>query len=247
MFHKFKIDISDTIFDQLSKSTTFEDVCKGRVGGVLVDSKDDMVPILRTTTKYNNPAQKFLPIHRQIINSIKEVANMPNLEFNNAMIEIYTNEYTKMGMHSDQALDFEDESYIGIYSCYDRPTDIRTLKIQNKTTKENTEISMDHNSVLLFSTDTNRNHLHKIVLDKVTDNNRWLGITFRLSKAYIKFVNEIPYFCINKQKTDNKLSLATEEEQREFYKLRGKENRSIEYEYPNILYTISKSDHMMPI
>lgn len=232
----------NTIFDQLSKSVIFEDICRGRIGGILVDTKDE-VPIIRTTTVYQNPAQKFLPIHHEIINKIKEVANN-ELEFNNAMIEIYSNEYTKMGMHSDQALDFVDDSYIGIYSCYDRPTDIRTLKIKNKTTGENKKIFMDHNSVLLFSTDTNRNHIHKIVLDNITDNNMWLGITFRLSKTYIKFVNKIPYFCIGNEVTNKILCIANDEDKREFYKLRSQENKHIEYKYPNIFYTISKSDLM---
>jgi hypothetical protein len=67
---------------------------------------------------------------------------------------------------------------------------------------------------------------------------KWLGITFRLSKTYIEFVNEISYFY----KTDKKLKLANEEETKEFYKMRQTENKSINFEYPEINYTISESD-----
>jgi len=127
-----------------------------------------------------------------------------------------------------------------LFSCYDNPDtkDIRTLKIKDKITGELSEISLTHNSIILFSVKTNSNYLHKIVLDKSYADDKWLGITFRLSKTYIEFVNEIPYFY----KTDKKLKLANEEEIKEFYKMRQTENKNSVFEYPEINYTISKSD-----
>ena len=39
-----------------------------------------------------------------------------------------------MKYHSDQALDLADNSYICIFSCYDNPINLRTLRIKNKLT-----------------------------------------------------------------------------------------------------------------
>ena len=99
---------------------------------------------------------------------------------------------------------------------------------------------MEHNSIILFSTETNRNHMHKIVLDCHQQSTKWLGITFRLSKTFVQFIDEIPYI------NNVPLQIATEEEKRNFYNMKGLENKSIKYAYPDINYTISTSD-MMPI
>ena len=109
---------------------------------------------------------------------------------------------------------------------------------------------MEHNSIILFSTASNHKHLHKIILEHQNKNdnldktrnsdNRWLGITFRLSKIFIKFKNKIPYI----QSTNNILRIATDLERKEFYKHKGTENSSNEYKYPEIDYTISKNDLM---
>jgi hypothetical protein len=40
--------------------------------------------------------------------------------------------------------------------------------------------------------------------------------------------------------------LANEEEMKEFYNLRHKENKNIVFEYPEINYTISESDIIVP-
>jgi hypothetical protein len=234
MFSKFDMNYKNNLFEELSKSTKFEKLGKGRYGAVLADIHKNVVPIVRTTTKYNNPIQKFSQIHYDIMKNIKDI------NFNNALIEIYDKDYTKMGEHSDQALDLDINSYICLFSCYDNPDtkDIRTLKIKNKITGELSEISLTHNSIILFSVKTNSNYLHKIVLDKSYADDKWLGITFRLSKTYIEFVNEIPYFY----KTDKKLKLANEEEIKEFYKMRQTENKNSVFEYPEINYTISESD-----
>jgi hypothetical protein len=212
------------------------------------------IPIVRTTTKYEKPAQRFSKVHFDIIKQIRAKAQeefkIDDFEANNALIEIYDTNYRKMGFHSDQALDIADDSYIAVYSCYNNmgrnPDTLRKLKIKNKETDENSEVLMDHNSVVMFSTDTNYQHLHKIVLEgnKHDDvDTLWLGITFRLSKTYIKIVDEIAYF------TDGRvLAIANEKELKEFYKLRGAENRSkTKFEYPTLTYTISSSDIMEPI
>ncbi|AYV75365.1 MAG: hypothetical protein Terrestrivirus1_239 [Terrestrivirus sp.] len=247
MFEKFILDIQTNIFEQLANSCEFEDVTVGRKGANLINYKNDLIPLVRTTSSYSRPAQPFSLIHYVIINKIKTVSNNDTIEFNNALAEIYDRRYTTMGYHSDQTLDLADDSCICLFSCYRDLTDttnVRKLKIKNKETNECSEIQLDHNSIVLFSVPTNKNHLHKIVLENNNNNNNsWLGITFRLSKTFIKFINEIPYFYPEMNRI---LKLANDEEKKEFYKQRSKENSNVIHNYPEIDYTISVSD-ILPI
>ena len=241
MFTKHIIECKTNIFEELENSVEFEDVNNVRKGAVLVDCKDNLVPIVRTTTVYNKPAQKFLSIHYDIIENIKTVTKCDQLKFNNALIEVYNSNYRSMGYHSDQSLDLDDNSYICLFSCYDNPSngnDIRKLKIKEKHTKNCSEILLEQNSIVLFSLSTNGKYLHKIVLETNTSSNKWLGITFRLSKTFIQFMDEIPYFY----SSNKKLLLANEDEKKEFFRNRGKENSTIAYKYPTMDYTISISD-----
>lgn len=253
MFTKIILDYDIDMFSELSNVTQFEDIVQGRKGAVLIDLtnsknldevKNNLIPIVRTTTKYLKPVQKYQDIHYNIITKIKEESKIEELEFNNSLIEIYDSRYCKMGFHSDQALDLKADSYIAIYSCYkNKPTNLRKVIIKNKQTKELSEITMEHNSVILFSLPTNSQHLHKIILDnKTNDNdNEWLGITFRMSKTFIYHKNNVPYFYPTKKV----LTIAKEEERKIFYKLRGKENKKIEFEYPELNFTISVSDTLL--
>ena len=245
MFTKFVIDYKTNLFEKLSKSTNFDNVTNGRKGANIIDYRNDLIPMVRTTSNYDNPTQKFLPIHYDIIENIKKVSNIANLELNNALIEIYDNQYRNMGFHSDQALDLAENSYICVFSCYvdpsNSPSDVRKLKIKEKDTDKCFEISMEHNSVIIFSTETNKQNLHRIVLETNKSNklnNKWLGITFRLSKTFIQFINERPYFY----GTDKILRIANEEEKKQFRKYKGIENTKIGYDYPEIDYTISVGD-----
>ena len=238
MFSKVILNYQKNIFEELSTSIIFEDIVTGRKGTNIVDYKNDLIPIVRTTTNYNKPTQKFLPIHYDIIENIKKVSNIKDLELNNALIEIYDNQYRTMGFHSDQALDLTENSYICIFSCYDNNSSLRKLKIKEKSTKKESEIVLDHNSVIIFSTETNKKYLHKIILDTNKSQNLWLGITFRLSKTFIQFINEIPYFY----KSNKILRLANQDEIIKFRKLKGDENANTEHNYSDIDYTLSASD-----
>lgn len=271
MFNKFFIETNDNLFDELSTSTKFENVINGRQGTIILDydSKNDLIPIVRSTTIYNTAAQKFLSVHYDIIDKIKQTTKYDNLEFNNALIEIYDTTYRNMKYHSDQALDLMDNSYICLFSCYDDPltTNTRKLKIKEKKSGICSEIVLNHNSIVIFSLAANSNHLHKIILDSNKINNKWLGITFRLSKTYIKIINEIPYFYSNDKEIKNEeskqiddlsynvstnsntniiLKLASADERREYMKYRRNENINIEYTYPTINFTISPSD-LLPV
>ena len=242
MFAKFVLDFDCEIglFDILLKSTKFENIINGRLGANLVDYKDGLVPLVRTTTNYAEPNQQFLPIHHTIIENIKKTTQYHGLEFNSAMIEVYDSEYRNMKFHSDQSLDLVEDSYICIFSCYSDPLpiDIRKLKVKRKDTDEYLEFVMEHNSIILFSTTINQKYLHKIVLETAKTNKKWLGITFRLSKTFIKFVDEIPYFY----PSDEILRIGDADERKTFLKCKGMENSKSEYVYPIINYTISVGD-----
>lgn len=241
MFLQSIIDLEENLFNELSQSANFENITKGRKGAVLIHSNNNLIPIVRTTTIYQNSATSFLPIHYDIINKIKDLFKDLNVQFNNALIEVYDNNYCTMGFHSDQALDLADNSYIGVFSCYDDTMANRKLKIQKKGIKSINEILLEHNSVILFSTTINKQYLHKIILEPNISNNQWLGVTFRLSKTCVKFVNEIPYF-----ENGEPLVLANVDQKKQFYKCRSLENSSINYEYTSIYYTISVSDMLQP-
>ncbi len=245
MFSKYILDFDTNLFDQLSKSNQFDDITKGRKGAILLDCKNDLIPLVRTTTGYREPAQKFSAIHYQIIENIKKATNIHGLDFNNAMIEIYDSSYRTMKYHTDQSLDLDKDSYICIFSCYtdESKMDIRKLEIKNKITEECSEVLLEHNSIVLFSVAENSKHVHKIVLDKVNmKDKQWLGITFRLSKTFIKFADNVPHF----HPSNNILRLANDEERHEFMKHKGNENLNVKYNYPDIDYTISPSD-LLPI
>jgi len=194
MFGKFINEYKTNLFEELSTQTKFEPINRGRLGAVLVDYKNDLIPIVRTTN-YTIFVQPFSKIHNNIIENIKKTTENNKLQFNNALIEIYDSQYCNMGEHSDQAQDLDPNSYICVFSHYNTsdPKDIRQLAIRNKTTNKCSKISLDHNSIVLFSVSTNSENVHRIVLEKVTFNDKWLGITFRLSKTFIRFVNEVPY------------------------------------------------------
>ena len=255
-FYKITLDTETNLFNELSTGIDFEPVAKGRTGNHLVHVSDNGIPIVRTTTKYNIPAHNFSPLHHRIVALINDAVAkenlMPALHFNNALIEVYDAAYSKMNFHSDQSLDLDADSYIGVFSCYENPGALSThhtrkLKIKEKESNEEFEYSLTHNSVMLFSVATNTKFQHKIVLEPAPDaklqiaDNKWLGITFRTSKTYLQFHDNVPRFSNGKV-----LELAGKEQETEFYKLRGQENRELNFIYPELTYTVNAADRMMP-
>jgi hypothetical protein len=267
----YALPIVGNPFEELLASVRFEDVGKGRQGAVLIKIYETgSIPIVRTTTKYSTPAQHFQSVHDRLAQQIQTSALLAG-GFNNALIENYTNAYTNMGSHSDQALDLADESAIAIFSCYkhpDRSNPPRKLIVELKESSDDPnglpsvlsrflpeetsgaraaataiEIPLTHNSVVLFSAETNRRLKHKIVLDKSAQppENQWLGITFRTSKTFVRFREKYVYF-----RDDTRLTLANDEQRQEFYHLRHRENNETDFTYPQITYTISESDMMPP-
>lgn len=263
MFHQITIHPKVATFDTLHKSTKFEPVIKGRQGTVLIKPTDDNAyPIVRTTTKYRNPAQIFKTSHQEIAELIetnfpKFYPSPPTLpKFNNALIEIYTNQYKTMGFHSDQATDLKSDSYIAIYSTYNKPELLtpettRKLIVKDKTDPLNTFIiPLTNNSVVIFTTETNKKYVHKIVMECTPSplspqaELKWMGLTLRESKTHIRFT---PTMSPIIDTTESPLRMATDEESKTFYKMRHKENKGTEFKYPSPLkYTLSFSDLLPP-
>lgn len=203
------------------------------------------VPLVRTTTRYSSPAQRFRTVHERLAQQIQERAEIP-VGFNNALTESYTNAYTTMGSHSDQALDLADESFIAVFSCYQHPEagPPRKLIFESKGSgAEKFEIPLAHNSVVAFSVDSNRRLKHKIVLDAPdrAAENQWLGVTFRTSKTFVRFRGGHAHLP-----QGVRLVSADDEQRREFYQLRRRENNETDFVYPLLTYTISESDLMPP-
>ncbi|MFF3786703.1 alpha-ketoglutarate-dependent dioxygenase AlkB [Streptomyces sp. NPDC001933] len=237
----------ENLFAELSASARWEDVGKGRRGAVLTKIDDaGGVPLVRTTTRYGSPAQRFRAVHERLARQIQERAAI-SVGFNNALIESYTNAYKTMGSHSDQALDLADESFIAVFSCYQNPEagPPRKLIFESKGSgSEKFEIPLAHNSVVAFSVESNRRLKHKIVLDAPAQaaENQWLGVTFRTSKTLVRFRDghaDLPQ--------GTRLMPADDEQQREFYQLRRRENNETDFIYPLLTYTISESDLMPPV
>ncbi|MEO1030975.1 MAG: hypothetical protein AAFX55_06205, partial [Bacteroidota bacterium] len=154
---------------------------------------------------------------------------------------------------SDQCLDVEKNSFIALFSCYEKPKElslqsIRKLKIKDKSTDEETVFDLTHNSVILFSTSTNSKYLHKIVLEPVKgmkpleSDNRWLGITFRNSNTFVRFKDDRPYFS-----NGHPLELADDHQRKAFFQLRSQENKGNDFVYPELNYTLSSADLLAPV
>lgn len=175
----------EKLFAELSASARWEDAGKGRRGAVLtrIDQAGG-VPLVRTTTRYSNPTQRFKAVHERLAQQIQERAALP-VGFNNALIESYTNAYRTMGSHSDQALDLTNESFIAVFSCYQHPEAEPSRK-------------------LIFES-------------KESDDDKF------------------------------EILLAHNEQRREFYQLRRRENNETDFSYPLLTYTISESDLMPPV
>ncbi|WP_035840641.1 alpha-ketoglutarate-dependent dioxygenase AlkB family protein [Kitasatospora azatica] len=243
----YTLSAEENPFAELSASARLEDVGKVRRGAVLtrIDEAGG-VPLVRTTTRYSGPPQRFQAVHEKLAQRIQERAAL-SVGFNNALIESYTNAYTTMGSHSDQALDLADASFIAVFSCYQHPeaSPPRKLIFESKGSDgERFEIPLAHNSVVTFSVDSNRRLRHKIVLDTPVQavGNQWLGVTFRTSKTFVRFRDGHAYLP-----QGARLTAADEEQRREFYQLRRRENKETDFSYPLLTYTISESDLMPPV
>lgn len=246
-FERYNIEHPENVFTLLHQSVRWEEFSKGRQIAIIARSDNDHIPLVRTTTAYQIPGQTFSAIHETIVDKIRNASGIKQLELNHAMLEVYDSRYKTMKFHSDQALDLDPNSYICLFSCYEKGGDShpRVLTVQNKEDKKEFEVELLHHSVLIFSTTTNQKHLHKIEAKNLPKNydDRWMGFTLRLSKSFVKFTDGIPHL-ISSTSDLGELTIATDKERQEFFGYKGAENREIGFQYPELRYTISPSDRM---
>ena len=241
MFEIYQLELPN-LFNAMYSKYNFEKTAKDRLGCNFAKIENMIIPIVRTTSSYLHSTLNFDDIHRIIIDSINSISCM---DFNNSMVELYQPNCRTMGFHSDQSLDLEDNSYICIFSCYNNPntTNTRKMIIKRKCDGKEQIITLLHNSIIIFSTKVNSKYLHKIVLDDVKNStcrladDLYIGVTLRKSKTLINYQSGIPRFL-----NETPLTLATEEERIEFFKLKGNENSSIISRHFDINYTLSEGD-----
>lgn len=225
---------NDYLFYELS-NINFEEITKGRKAINLVEKIDNTFSVVRTTSKYNNKSILFKQIHYDIINDIKQNIKF-DIDFNNALMELYTTDYKVMKYHSDCGLDLKESSFICVYSNYSNKNYNRTLKVKHKIKDIDYSIELEHNSCVIFSTDFNKYYTHKIIYNNKSQDD-WLGITFRLSKSFITFRDTKTF--LNKEL----IKMGTE---CEFYKYKSNENKSTSFNYLEINYSISPGDFINP-
>lgn len=239
-FRTLQLPAADAWFDELLGSVRFDDVARGRRGTVLVKVGETGVPIVRTTTPYRTPAQRFREVHDRLAEQIRGLASVP--AFNNALIEHYTSAYASMKRHSDQALDLAEGSSIAVYSCYRDPRrPSRRLLVTAKASEATFEVPLDHGSVVVFSLETNRRFTHAITLRAKAPDNDWVGLTLRTSKTFVRFADGQPWLS-----TGVPLTLADDDQRRELFHLRRRENDETSFVYPALSYSISESDLLPP-
>ncbi|MFF9473500.1 hypothetical protein ACF1E9_12860 [Streptomyces roseolus] len=73
------------------------------------------------------------------------------------------------------------------------------------------------------------------------EDHQWLGVTFRTSKTLLRFRDGHPYLP-----RGARLTAADEEQRREFFTLRRRENEETDFIYPDLTYTVSESDLLPP-
>nr|WP_202523411.1 hypothetical protein [Kitasatospora sp. SID7827] len=235
------------LFAELAAATRWEEVGPGRRAAVLVrPGADGRVPLVRTTARYAQPAQRFRPVHARLADRIRELAG-PGEEFDNALAEVYTRAYTRMGAHSDLALDLAEGSSIAVFSCYRNggAGATRTLVLEPKEGQpgERTAVPLVQHGVVVFSVEANRRMRHRILLEppaRAADD-EWLGVTYRTSRTRLRHRDgraHLPH---------GELTAATEEQQREFHRLRRRENAEPDFRYPPLSYTVSASDLLPPV
>ncbi|WP_232666735.1 alpha-ketoglutarate-dependent dioxygenase AlkB [Pseudonocardia sp. TRM90224] len=247
LFRAYPVATGGGLFAELSASARVEELGKGRRGAVLVAPDGSRgVPIVRTTTAYTLPAQCFGPAHTALAQQIEAAASLA-IPFNNALLEIYTRAYPKMGAHSDQALDLHEAGVIALFTCYEHPAaePSRRLVVESKEPGEPSfAIPLVHGEVVVFAAETNRRFRHRIVLDPATadPDNVWLGVTFRTSKTYVDVRAGQAVLA-----DGTPLTSADEDERLEMFRLRRRENQETDFAYPRLTCTLSPSDLRPPL
>lgn len=145
-----------------------------------------------------------------------------------------TNEITKYIMDQDSVILFNTET--NKKYLHKIILDKDTEKIGKETEKIGKDIERIGKEI-----DKETEKVDEKIIDKEkSKEEKWMGITFRCSKTFVEKIDNKSFIDINGKKTP--LRLANKDEQLEFIKLKGQENKSTNFKYPDINYTISEHD-----
>ena len=265
-------------FSALTQGVHFERFGKGRRCAVLVrpestsDNQAELVPLVRTTTRYANAAQKFGEAYDALCAAVRRASGFgeglgggnkqevpPALDFNNALAEVYTKEYATMGAHSDQAQDLLEGGVIAVCSFYALPENVdaarppRKLLVEAKDGSAAFEVPLAHGTVVLFDAGTNARHRHRIVLDagaRGAAEAEWLGVTLRTASTFVRFHEEedgAVRAIVSRGGEERELELPTAEARRDLLALRRRENAEVDFKWPFTGVTLSPTDLMPPV
>lgn len=229
--------VKSASYEELMKTINLEEICKGRQACILTEFVGSHWYVVRSTTQYKNFPQKIQDIHYlqpEFETDMLDVEQVDKGQADreahtekrrlrhsrmNVMLEVYDKRYQSMAYHSDMAIDLDGP--IKILSLYPNGEKRRReLHIKNKQTSEVTKIILQDHMLVTFSLDTNKKFLHRIVGQA-----QWMGLTCRISKTL-----------------SNSLRLATESEKKELFSLRSMENNFIDFQYPELNYTLNPTD-----
>lgn len=195
-FKTYTLNLPANAFPHLFPTVDVEPIGDGQKGAILVyPDPEQGTPIVRSTIRFTQPAQYFQPLHHQLANEIRTVAELP-LPLNNCLVQVFDNTCAEVEFESMQAQDlaFCEESYIALFSCYKNPAAAsRKLVVESKTGGTQVEFPLAPNSVVVWSLVANSHFRHKVVLDTAANNgtpppdNEWMGFTFRTSSTCIQY------------------------------------------------------------
>lgn len=237
-----------TTFDwyrNLLDSCLLYPLAENQLSGVLVfPTKENKIPLVRTTIKRDRPVQYFKSIHRNLMDRIRREFDgrffQPISSFNTALIDVYSNHTSNEKFHSFQCQDLCVQSFICIFSCFSAPSEsCREIVFSPKKGGQLVRFKLSNNSVVLLPYQTNLDMMHKVVGTNDPGTN-WLCLVFMLSKSFLEFVDHFPYL------RGVPFRAASVSEEMVLKKKILAEDRSTRFIYRKSYFTISIADLLDP-
>jgi alkylated DNA repair dioxygenase AlkB len=131
---------------------------------------------------YSNTEKKALPWTKELVKVKQIVENLSNTKYNSCLLNLYNDGNEGIGWHSDDEKSIEENSAIASVSFGAE----RNFSFKHKQSKKTTSVLLEHGSLLLMKSATQKNWLHclpkstKITLPRI-------NLTFRRMITQIHF------------------------------------------------------------
>jgi len=168
--------ISDTVFQKLKDEISWKemyhnDIPVNRLVSVQASTANGLTPLYRFPNDSYFKPENWTPT----MNVIKEIVEKRlSHPINHGKIQFYENGLSYIGPHSDKTLDIAKGSCIINMSL----GGTRTFVLRNKTTFEQQNIKLPHNSILMFGLNTNMKWTHGVPKEPEMHEER-ISIVFR--------------------------------------------------------------------